>query len=301
MTLLLNHTFDTSFTGDWPGWESQFTGYGGATRSVGLGRGHLGLPEGVANYGAGRSQRFVDPSGLTVNGTASADLYLPASTYEMGSVFYVRDSGTLHRACYGVANILNGSEWYVWRWDDTAGADGKGARTTLGQFTKATPGGKGWGIKVYAVGSDLKVRVWDLSGTEPATWDYSAPAGVVPGYVPTGKGLRCSVESGPLAVPAGGLGHSWDNIRFEDTATGALGTPGSWSAVKVAGAAQIQCSWSAVTGATSYNVEIQRWTGTAWVAHATLTGLTVTSVTLTSTVGNIAATATYRVRCTPVA
>jgi hypothetical protein len=63
-----------------------------------------------------------------------------------------------------------------------------------------------------------------------------------------------------------------------------LATPTGWTFTKTANTRQLNGSWSAVTGAATYDYQVERWTGSAWVAFSSANTAS-TSFTLTSSNG----------------
>jgi hypothetical protein len=123
----------------------------------------------------------------------------------------------------------------------------------------------------------------DILGTPAGGWKHNTtdPNPSLSGY----SGFVARNTNGDSWIDFIGIGTNGDTAPVAAVSGGTpLAVPGSWTFTKTAGVRQINGSWAAVSGAATYDWQVERWNGTAWVAF--LTGSTAsTSFTLTSSNG----------------
>lgn len=143
-----------------------------------------------------------------------------------------------------------------------------GSYTTLQTISFTYALGDWVAIRVEIDGSTLRGRVWKWTDPEPSTWQLSVTNTAIASGKP-GLARRQGTGS-PDATDFDFWSAGTDGDAAPLSAGGTpLATPTDWAFVKTAaGVRSVTGSWSSVVGASTYDYEVRRWTGSAWVAFA---------------------------------
>jgi hypothetical protein len=163
------------------------------------------------------------------------------------------------------------------------------AVTTLRPYGTAHPVHDG-----HPVGTDLTVMSssttqWRYPTSPPAgldeRWRLTTNAGAVIFTVEAGTSLLASktalkrecgwgftADTELTKLNAAGLSIFDEMVTWALDGSGGgtpLAVPTGWTFVKTSGLRTVTGSWSAVSGASTYDYQVERWTGSAWVTFAT--------------------------------
>lgn len=184
-----------------------------------------------------------------------------------------RGSGTTDLNVTGYVPAIQPDRWLYTYYD--AGSFGEVAP----EFLRSWNTSSWYWMRTRMVGNDLRLRVWADGDAEPDLWDIDTPyfllsaAGVVGLFV---------FRTGTFDVDVFSVGTAGDTAPSSGSG---LATPAGFTFTKVSGARTLDGSWTAVSGAATYDWEVDRDVGGgAWESFAT--GSTAsTSFQLTSTDG----------------
>jgi hypothetical protein len=215
------------------------------------------------------------------------NLYMPGAGARLGP-----NAGIMSSARFIYSTLEESRRVYGW--------DGTAAFTAANSTFAWTYNVNYW-LRIKVDGQRVRTKIWAASGAEPGTWDHDVAnetrmaASGVPGILHiVGNGQQ-------QLVLAWGVGWDGDAAPITASVGGTpLAMPTGFSFLASAGP-QLTGSWAAVANAATYEYEVQRWTGSAWVAFA---AASVTAPTTTFTVTTSVAYSTLyraRVRAVPAA
>ena len=279
MATLATETWTGADGAPWPAQWTRYTTAG--TLDILGGKGRIVTPAG--GY-AGGIFAFLTGMAAAVNCDYTIQLTTPATLVESYVTFGIRatpnasQNGVYVPATgYYVELALSSGGLNMYRTTGTDKVGISGATSPLPTWSPSST----YKIRFSAVGSTIQVKVWLASGAEPTAWNNTTTDATW-----TGAGrMYIGASSGSAGT---GVPILLSNLVVTDdgtTSTATLLPPTNLAATPIS-ATQINLTWTAATGATSYDIERN-----AAIIASAVTGTSYSDTGLTSNTDY-----TYRIR-----
>jgi hypothetical protein len=160
-----------------------------------------------------------------------------------------------------------------------------GSLALVGSAVTYTWAANTWYAQRFRLSStSLKAKVWTPADPANPTADEPTSGGA------DGLGYTISTTDSAHSTGFAGIGTANGNSFYRilgagtagdvapASASSGLSVPSAWSFTKASGLRELAGSWSAVSGATGYDIQVERWTGSTWASFYTgsQAGLTFT-------------------------